>query len=336
MSNRVLVNEIELRELIYRKLSKAGYPKEQALEITNHLVYADSIGLESHGSLRTLYNISKLEKKGVNINPHFEFEENSPCSAILDGQNANGLFAVNKAIEYGILKAKEKGIFLLSIKNITHSGCMSYYVKKAAENDLIAISMCSSNAQVLPPNGKEPYFGTNPIAYAIPTKEDPIIFDMATSVQAFGKIYLASVNNESIPEGWAVDSQGNPTTDSNKASYVLPVGGHKGFGLAMLVDVLSAILTNLPFGTNIPDFNKAIDSESKLGQFFILINPDIYSSLDTFLTNMSKMVEDLHNIEPYDINEPVVVPGEKSRKRYLNNQKQGIPISKKVYNYLKE
>lgn len=334
MENKVIVKEEELRKLLFNKLTKAGYPDEQAQEIANHLTFADSVGLFSHGSLRAMYNIVKLEKGGVNINPNMEFIENSLSSVVLEADNANGMYAVNKAVEYGIAQAQEKGIYLVSIKNMTHSGTMSYYVRKIAANNLIGITMCSADPQVLPVNGKKPYFGTNPIAYAIPTKNDPVVFDMATSVQAFGKIYLASVNNETIPDHWGVDEDGNATTDPKKVMYVLPMSGPKGYGLGLLVDVLSSVLTNLDFGQNIKTYDKSIDTESGLGQFMILINPAIYSDINTFLTNMSQMVSELHEIEPYDINKKVLVPGESSKLRYDEHRKKGIPISKKIYDYL--
>lgn len=336
MENMVVIKEEELRSLITKKFESVGYPSEQAQEMSNHLVYADAIGLGSHGSLRVRYNAMKLESKGINLNPSYELVENSACSAIFDAQNSNGLYAVNKAVEYGIAKVKEKGIYIINIKNITHSGSMSYYIRKIAKENLIGITMCNAQAQVLPTNAKKPYFGTNPIAYAVPTEGEPIIFDMATSVQAMGKVFLASLNNEKIPDHWAVDENGNPTTDPNEAVYALPIAGPKGYGLGMLVDILCAALVNAPFGLDIKTFDESMAIESELSQFLILIDPAIYSDINDFLARMSKMVAEIHDLEPYDVNKPVLVPGESSKARYEKHLKNGIPISKKVYEYLTE
>lgn len=330
----VLVSEKELRELIYDKFTRVGYPIEQAKEMANHLSYADSIGLSSHGSLRTKYTVFKIENKGVNLNPELKFIEKSYASAFLDAQNGSGMYVVNKACEFGIKQAQEKGIYMINITNITHSGTMSYYVRKIAEHNLIGITMCNTEPQVLPTNGKKPYFGTNPLAYGIPTNDDPIVFDMSTSVHALGKILLADLDNKSIPDHWAVDEEGQPTTNPSEVAYLLPVGGSKGYGLGMLVDVLCAMLIDAPFGENIPKYEDTIDGEGKISQFMFFINPAIYSDINTFLNNMSLMVEQLHKVEPYDESKPVVVPGESSKARYLKYKEQGIPISKKIYEYL--
>jgi len=333
--NTVIVPSSDLHQLIKAKLEKAGLYTEQAQEVANHLVFADACGIHSHGAVRVDYYAEQIAKGGVTLDPQTHFEVTGPSTAIFHGDNGVGQFIANNALAEAIPLAKESGVAVVGISKMSHSGALSYYVKKAAEQDLIGISMCQSDPMVVAFGGTENYYGTNPIAFAAPRKTGaPVVFDMATTVQAWGKILDARSKNLEIPNTWAVDKDGKPTTDPHAVNGLLPIAGPKGYGLMMMVDVLSGILLGLPFGKHVTSMYDKISEGRDLGQLFILIDPKRFTGLDLFKEKMDQVVSELHETKPADGFEQVYYPGELSQLNYEKYQKEGIPIEKSIYDYL--
>lgn len=189
MSNIVIVQYKELYELIKKKLMKAGLKEEHSAEVANHLAFADCSGIHSHGSVRVDYYAERISKGGVTLDPNMYFERTGNSTGIFHGDNGVGQYVAKLAMEHTINMAKETGVAVVGISKMSHGGALAYYVKEMAKNDLIGISMCQSDPMVVPYGGKEIYYGTNPIAFSAPSASgEPIVFDMATSVQAWGKI----------------------------------------------------------------------------------------------------------------------------------------------------
>ncbi len=329
------IKKEELYKLIKNKLQKAGLIEEHAGIVAEVLVHADLRGIHSHGAMRVEYYAERIYKGGTNKNPNFTFEKTGPCSAIFDGDNGAGHVAAKLAMDNGILMAKESGIAVIGVRKIGHSGSISYFVKQAASEDLIGISMCQSDPMVVPYGGKEVYYGTNPIAFAAKgLNDDMLTFDMATTVQAWGKILHARSRNESIPDNWAVDKEGNKTTDPFLVNALLPIAGPKGYGLMMMVDILSGILLGLPFGNSVSSMYNDLTSGRNLGQLHIVINPSFFTDLQTFKANISKTIGDLNNIKPSPGFSKVFYPGERSKLQEEEYIKNGIEIVDDVYNYL--
>src|SRR5699024_6386457 len=231
------------------------------------LVFADSKGIHSHGAMRTEYYAERIAKGGITHQPDFHFEKTGASSGIFHADNGVGHVAAKLAMDEAINLAKESGVAIVGVKKMSHSGALSYFTERAAEEDLIGFSVCQSDPMVVPFGGAEPYYGTNPIAFAAPGNDGkPISFDMATTVQAWGKILHARSKNESIPETWAVDENGEPVNDPFKVRALLPIAGPKGYGLAMMVDVLSGILLGLPFGNDVSSMYHDLSAGRDLGQ----------------------------------------------------------------------
>ncbi len=231
--------------------------------------------------------------------------------------------------------AKETGIGVVGVHQMGHSGALAYFVKQAAEADMIALSVCQSDPMVVPFGGAEPYFGTNPIAFAAPRKDHtPVVFDMATTVQAWGKILDARARNVDIPDTWAVDGSGNPTTNPHEVKALLPIAGPKGYGLMMMVDILSGTLLGLPFGKHVSSMYTDITAGRNLGQLHIIINPSFFTDLDKFKADVNQMVEELHKTKPASGFDQVLYPGELSEIVSEKYKKEGIPIVKEIYDYL--
>lgn len=183
------VTKKELYELMKNKLMKAGLQEDAAADVSDVLTFADHRGIHSHGAVRVEYYAERIAKGGINAHPNYEFEKTGPSSAVFHGDNGPGHQAAKQAMDKAIEMAKENGIAVVGVKNISHSGALGYFVEMAADQDMVGISMCQSDPMVVPFGGTEPYFGTNPIAFSAPTNDDRVItFDMATTVQAWGKV----------------------------------------------------------------------------------------------------------------------------------------------------
>lgn len=325
----------QLNELITAKLHKAGLTEEHARGVADVLVHADARGVHSHGAMRVEYYAERIAKGGLNANPEFTFEKTGPATAIFDGDNGVGHVAAKLAMDEAIQMAKENGVAVVGVRRIGHSGALSYFVQQAANENMIGISLCQSDPMVVPFGGSEPYYGTNPIAFAAPGKNgENITFDMATTVQAWGKILHARSKNESIPDTWAVDSEGHPTTDPFKVNALVPIAGPKGYGLMMMVDVLSGILLGLPFGNKVSSMYHDLTEYRNLGQLHIVINPEFFTGLSTFQESIATTMKDLNNIKPAPGFDHVSYPGQRSAEREKQYEENGIEIVDNIYEYL--
>ncbi|MCW9718120.1 ureidoglycolate dehydrogenase [Avibacterium sp. 21-599] len=334
MTQLITLSSNQLHDLIWKKLTAAGLPKEQAVETANHLLYADESGIHSHGVMRVEYYAERIMKKGVTLFPKIHIERTSPSTAIIHGDNGFGHFVVNQAIPDIIAIGKNAGIAMVGISKTSHVGTMGYYLEKIAKAGLIGIAMCQSDPMVIPFGGTKNYFGTNPIGFGLPYNDDTVVFDMATTVQAWGKILDARSKNISIPDNWAVDNDGNPTTDPYKVSGLLPIAGPKGYGLMMLVDVLSGVLLGLPFGKHVSSMYTDLSQGRNLGMAFIVIDPNKFVGLERFKQSISTMLNELHAIKPNSKTDKVLYPGELSVIKRKQSQKNGILIPKEIVDYL--
>lgn len=329
------VSAERLHELIKEKLLLAGLTEEQAEETTKHLVYADMIGVHSHGAVRVEYYAERISKGGINTKPELSFEKTGASTGIFHGDNAQGHYAANEAIKPAIEMAKESGSAVVGVSKVSHTGTLSYYLRKIAEQDLMAIAVTVSDPMVVPFGGSEVYYGTNPIAFAVPkTEGEPIVFDMATTVQAWGKILDARSKGNDIPDSWAVDETGEPTTDPNDVAGLVPIAGPKGYGLMMMVDILAAVLLGLPFGKSVSSMYSDLSENRNLGHTYIIIDPSRFRDIEEFKSDVEQTVSELHNIQPAPGFDQVYYPGELSAMSKEENKKTGVDIPKEIINYL--
>lgn len=338
MAEEKLINlsKQELHDLIKNKLILAGLPEDHAQETTNHLVYADMIGVHSHGSVRVEYYAERAHKGGVNTNPDLKFEKTGPATGVFHGDNAQGHFVANKAIEPAVELAKENGVAVVGVSKVSHTGTLSYYLRKIAQEGLIGFAVTVSDPMAVPFGGSEPYYGTNPIAFSAPrTDGEPIVFDMATTVQAWGKILDARSKGKDIPDTWAVNSDGEPTTDPNNVAGLVPISGPKGYGLMMFVDILSAVMLGLPFGKSVSSMYDDLSEYRNLGHTYIIIDPKRFRDDNGFEKDIERTVEELHAVKPGKGFDQVYYPGELSVIRQNEQEENGVEIPESIVNYLK-
>ncbi|QNS14400.1 ureidoglycolate dehydrogenase [Mannheimia bovis] len=326
----------ELKGLMKAKLMKAGLNDQHADITAEILTWSDERGYHSHGAVRMEYYCERIFKGGITHDPKFEWKETGPASAIFEGDNGCGYVAATFAMEKAIEMAKKSGIAVVGIRNISHSGAIGYYTEMAANEGLLSISFCQSDPMAVPYGGSEPYYGTNPISFAAPAQDGKnVVFDMATTVQAWGKILDKRSRGESIPDDWAVDAEGNPVTDPNKVNALVPIAGAKGYGLMMMVDIFSGILLGVPFGKHVSSMYHDLSEGRRLGQMHIVIDPARFCGAEQFRENMAQSLNELVTMPPAAGVDRVYYPGERAeirRDKYYATG--GIEIVDKVYEYL--
>ena len=324
-----------LKSLMKAKFMKAGLPDEQADAVADHLAYADSGGVHSHGAVRVEYYSERIAKGGSNANPNLKFDHKSDSVTILDGDNAVGHYVAKLGLDEAIRLAGKTGVGIVGMKRLGHCGTLSYFLRQAAQQGQLMISMAQSDPMVVLYGGAEPYFGTNPIGFCAPRKNgSPIIFDMATTVGAWGKILDARAKGKAIPDTWAVDSDGKPTTNPNAVAGLLSIAGAKGAGLMMMVDIFAGVLLGQPSGKHVTSMYADLSAGRELGQIHIVLNPEFFVGQGAFMAAIDNMVEEIHSMKPAQGFDRVNYPGERFeavRERY---RKEGIPIVKEIYDYL--
>ncbi|MDO8670822.1 MAG: Ldh family oxidoreductase, partial [Dehalococcoidia bacterium] len=289
----VRVDARALREFVVRVFEKLNVPSEDAEAAADVLVQSDLRGVDSHGVARLgKYYVAGLQMGSINPRPEIKLVKETPATALIDGGSGLGMVVGTKAMNYCIRKAKQSGAAFVTVRNSNHFGIAAYYAMMALPQDMIGISLSQANARVVPTYGRKPMFGTNPISVAVPTKDErPFVLDMATSVVARGKLEIAAREQLPIPLGWALDLDGNPTTDAaaaieSRANLPLggmpETGGHKGYGLALVVDILAGVLSGWGAGASIKGL--------KVGHFFGALRIDGFRPVDEFKEMMDEML----------------------------------------------
>ncbi len=335
-STEVLVSADELTLLVSARLKEAGLNSKHAETTADVLVHADLRGVHSHGAMRTEHYVRRLMAGSLNKNPEFKFNKLRSGCGVFDADDGMGHVATAEAMDHAVELAKESGIAMVGVVNSSHCGALSYFVSRAVAAGMIGIAIVQTDKCVTPFGGTTPYFGTNPIAFSFPCKNNPpVILDMATSNVAYGKILHAREKHTEIPETWGMDENGVPTTDPYKVKGLTPLGGYKGFGIGMVVDVLTGVLLGAQFGPQIAAMYDGYDQKRKLASTVIAIDPATYVMADHFMTQMDAMVEQIHAQPTGPGTEKVLVPGDIELMLEARYRREGIPLVESIYKYLK-
>lgn len=330
------VDAEELFAYCSRIFEAAGVPADEAKVVSHTLVDANLAGLDSHGVSRVATYLSRLDKGLVSPMTGIRVVSETAGSALIDAGNGWGQVASDKAVSIAVRKARETGVAWVGVSNSNHNGTAAYWTRKIAAAGMAGISGTNASPVMAPFGSRDASLGTNPLSIAVPSASgQPVVLDMATSVQARGKILLAAKNGENIPEGWAVDSEGNPTTDAHEAlaGTVLPVGGPKGSGLAIMVDILSGVLTGATFGAEMPSMYED-GNPQRLGHFFIALDISAMMPLEVFLSRMSVKEDETRGGTPAPGFERVLMPGDVEAEKTAWNSERGVVLSRAVHDEL--
>lgn len=334
----VLVKPDRLEKVVHDLFSASGLPEDESEEIARHLVLANLRGVDSHGVGRVAVYIERLELGLVSPVTMVETLRETPVSALLDGGNGSGLVVAARAMRTATEKAEESGIGMVCVRGSNHCGMLAHYTGQAAERGLIGLASTSAPATMAPWGSRQPFFGTNPLSYAIPmpADEDDIVFDMATSQVARGKIILAAKEGRQIPLGWALNQEGKSTESAEEAleGTMLPLGGPKGSGLALLAEILSSALSSAFYGPHIPALYDNPDREQGLGHFFLAFRPDLFVEPHEFAQRVSGMSRELRALPLAAGHEQVYLPGEPEAETARERREKGVPLSPAVLDEL--
>jgi LDH2 family malate/lactate/ureidoglycolate dehydrogenase len=329
-----------LENLIRSVLGAYGVQPDHARICATRMIAADLRGMHGHGIFRLPGYCRRLEEGGYNLQPNIQIKRETPVSAIVDGDNGLGQVVVTRAVELAICKAQESGLAWIGIRCSNHAGAGGVYAAMTLPHDMISMYMAIGNANHMPPwGGVDLLLSTNPIAFAIPTGEEPpIVLDIATTVASYGKVKVAAQKGQTLPVGWMVDRRGQPLTDPQrvKEGFLLPIGGHKGYGLNFIIGALAGVLNTAAFGSAVIDFNKDFKSPTNSGQVFFAMRPDLFRDLDEFKAEMDLRIREIRNSTPMAGAEPIRLPGEMAQRREQQMRKEGVPVAPPVLAQVRE
>jgi LDH2 family malate/lactate/ureidoglycolate dehydrogenase len=311
-----------------------GLPRADAAVVADCLVKANLRGLDSHGVARIPIYAKRLRLGLVNPRPTLALTQVAPSAAHLDGDDGMGMVVGTRAMGKAVALARETGVGLVGVRRSTHYGMAAYYVLQAVAADCIGFAFTNSSPGMAPYGGTKPILGVNPLAVGVPAGSwPPIIVDMAMSVIARGKMRLAGMHGEAIPEGLGVDAQGRPTTDGMAVfggGAVHPFGGPKGSALAIWMEIMGGVLTGAAFAGEMKSLYEDFSGPQRIGHVFMAIRPNLFVSLTEFKARMDTMIERFKDSGPADGFDEVLMPGEPEARREAERLRTGIPLTAEV------
>ncbi len=319
----------------------AGVPAEEALIVSRGLVGANLRGHDSHGLMRVPQYLGFVQKGEYQLGVDLIVEHETPAAVVCDGQWGFGQVQAHRLLDLLIPKAQALGVASGAARNCGHIGRLGEYAERAAELGLIlmaTVNNCGAGQRVAPPGGTAPRLGTNPLCVGVPTESDPVVLDFGTSVVAEGKVRVYNINRTPVPEGWLLDSQGKATTDpsvlyTEPSGSILPMGGsqaYKGFGLALVLDMLSSGLSG---GRTCFEGAPAAKGNNVL---FVVFDPSRFAgrdAMETESTGLSRFVRGTPKAAGVD---EILLPGDPERKALQDRSSRGVPLAEAHWEKLVE
>lgn len=337
LSSSAAMSEADLSALGERAFQGLGLTAADAQDVVRILVLADLFGLSTHGLSRIESYGERLLVKGIKARPQITVERVAPAMVRVDGDNGVGPVVGMRALNAAMDAARECGIGIALARGSNHFGPISPYSLIAAEAGFASIIGSNATTTIAPWGGSDARLGNSPIGFGVPHPGgQPFLLDMAMSVVARAKIRNAFKRGESIPDNWATDKDGRPTTDPKAAldGFLQPVGGHKGYGLALLVDLFAGLLSDAAYLTHVKSWVDAPDEPQNLGHFFILIDTRRLGSAQWLSQRMSDFAAILHGSPAVEAHKPVLVPGEIELGKMAQQRRDGIRLDPAVLDLL--
>lgn len=326
-----ITTQNDLQDFITRAFVSCGIEAQGAATAARLMARADVIGQDGHGVFRLPQYIRRIRAGGINPTPQFNTLEDRAATALVDGDNGMGHLVMHHATELAMKKAETTGVAWVGVRNSNHAGPASLYAMMPLKKDMIGLYVAVASANHMPPwGGTTSLLGTNPIAVAVPSGANPpIVLDMATTVAAYGKVKTAAQRGETMPKGWMIDHLGRAITDPAKSSdgFLLPIGGAKGYGLALIFGILAGTLNGAAFGRDVVDFNADATTQTNTGQFILALDIKAFADPDVFRSGIDRVWDDMKSSQMLPNVDEIRIPGERldwiSRDRAAN----GIPIA---------
>ena len=322
----------ELHSLLIAIFMRCGMRADDAALLTESLVAADLRGVHSHGTMRAAEYVKKLTVDGVDPRGRPSIARDSGTCLVIDGGNAMGQVASHFAMQRVVERTAELGISAAAVRGSNHNGAMAFYAMQALPYDMIGLATTNALPTMAPWGAAERLLGINPLGIAIPAGEElPIVYDAAFSGSSHGKIRIYEQRGEPIPEGWALDAHGQPTTDPALAidGLLIPIGGYKGTALAMIMGILSSMLSGAAYGTELGDMERGPDP-GRDGHFLLAIDIGRFEDIDRFKERVDNAIRQVRAAKPAPGVDRVYAPGELEFLTEEQYRRDGIPLTEQI------
>jgi LDH2 family malate/lactate/ureidoglycolate dehydrogenase len=316
-------------------LEAVHVPSDAATLVADSLVSANLRGVDSHGVQLLIWYTQQIQDGNIDISTTGEITSENGSCMVYDGLNGLGQVISNQCCDHAIRLARAHGIGMVTARNSSHFGASAWWAQKLAAAGLIGIVTCNATPLVAAWQGRDKILGTNPICMAVPGP-DTFLLDMATTTVALNRIHKAILSGDSeIPPGWAMDAEGNPTTDPKTAleGLPMPLGGYKGTGLALMVEVLCAVLSGGAMMSGVGGL-RVKNRPMRVSHFFLAIDPERFLPMDVFLARMTEMRDTVKGSRPAAGFDEVLIAGDPEWRTETNRRRDGIPVSRGIWRQL--
>jgi len=326
-----LVSAATLAEFCTACFEKVGLDADEARLVAQNLLFANLRGVDSHGLIRLKIYLERIRAGGFKLHQRPQVISEYDSAAVVDAGHGIGQVAATMAMKLAIAKAEKTGVAVVTVKNSNHFGASAFYALQAVEQGMIGFSVTNAGPTMAPTGGREGRLGNNAVALAVPAgKAPPLVLDMATGAVAWGKIFVAQQEKRKIPSTWALDKHGVPTDDPNAAAQqglIQPFGGYKGYGLSLLIDILTGVLSGGAFSTHVRTLYQQVERPSEVAHTCAALRIESFMPLGQFRERMDEIIELMHSCPPAPGSERIFVPGEIEHETQRKRAAEGIPIS---------
>jgi ureidoglycolate dehydrogenase (NAD+) len=325
-SDAVPVAASALRTWAASCLVAAGMSADDASLLASSLVQTSLWGIDSHGVALLPHYLERLANGSIRARPQLQVQRTGPATALIEADQGHGIVVAHRAMAEAVMLAREQGVGAVGVRNASHCGAIGLYTRAAARHGCIGLAFTHANSVAVPHGGQRAFFGTNPVSFAFPRAAgEPVCLDMATTSIPWNRVRNARREGHVLPPDVAVDARGAPTTDAAAAAAAVPLGGaaygHKGYALALVVDLLCGPLLGNPHGSHIPPMFEALDAPRRLGAFFIALDPERFAGGAAFAQQVEAMARDLAD-EPG----APLLPGDPELAVAAQRGRDGVPI----------
>ena len=300
-------------------LEKLGLESADARLVAETLVAANLRGVDSHGVVRLPHYATRLRNGSVKARPNITARRSGPSAAVVEGDAGMGQLVAARAMHEAISLAKQNGVGAVVARNSSHCGACAWFVEMAVREGMIGVALTHTDPIMVPPGMKRIFLGSNPIAFGAPGAREPVIIDMSTTHVAWGKVLVARQEGKTIPPDWGVDKDGKPTTDPNQVVGLAPTGGHKGYALAAMVEILCAQLAGVPFGLHVTKMYGELDKPRNLGHFMLALDLARFADPAAFRAQIAAFIGEAHA-------EGGLAPGDPERMNAEKRRREGIEL----------
>jgi ureidoglycolate dehydrogenase (NAD+) len=299
-------------------LEKLGLEAADARLVAETLVAANLRGVDSHGVVRLPHYARRLRNGSVKARPKIAVQRSGPSAAVVEGDAGMGQLVAVRAMQEAIALAKQSGVGAVTARNSSHCGACAWFVEMAVKEGMIGVALTHTDSIMVPPGMKRIFLGSNPIAFGAPGSP-PLIIDMSTTHVAWGKVLVARQEGKPIPPDWGVDKDGKPTTDAQQVVGLAPTGGHKGYALAAMVEILCAHLAGVPFGLHVTKMYGELDKPRNLGHFMLALDVARFTDRKAFAAQIAAFAGEAHA-------EGGLAPGDPERLTAERRKREGIAV----------